>query len=251
MGCSVECTKCLVIVFSIIYAIVGVASISIGVYYFTQELQILRNLNDETRTAAENIDDAAMALTWGAFLFIITGVLELVFALIGIGSAWKENNGLIKIYGILLVLMITLHLILTGLSFAKTSNENTFNETKEKMYNNFKQYLNETAQSRNVQNYFEEQYHCCGLDTYRDYDVVLEMSPIPQSCCEHKAVICDSMHQKYYSLGCYSAVTSKITFHYKTVGVVSAIVAILEVFGAVMTFYFVNTIRNEKRRIYT
>lgn len=77
------------------FQIVGVALLSIGTIFFTQELET--NLDADTSALATETDDAVRALKQGALFFLITGVIAIVLAVLGCIGAIKESHLLMRV----------------------------------------------------------------------------------------------------------------------------------------------------------
>lgn len=159
----------------------------------------------------------------------------------------KLKSDLFQLAGVLIVLAL-LQIILSGISFAASNNEDILVEAKKKIDDNLQKYDDPHSKYKEVQHNLEEkvinnkcvvnwssmasfcnkllhnlfslQYHCCGSNNYTDYKNI----EIPKSCCVVPSEPC-ALKQK----GCGDAVAEKIVFLHKTVGAVATILYLLEV----------------------
>ncbi|GJQ84001.1 hypothetical protein Trydic_g10469 [Trypoxylus dichotomus] len=247
MNCSLGCMKCLVFVFNVVYAIVGVALLSMGTIFFTQEVET--KLSPDADALATETNDAVQALKQGALFFLITGVLAIVLAIIGCIGAIKENPLLMRVLAGILLLLALVQIIISGLAFAASGNGDILTHARQKISTNLARYGDSDRKYQQVQEYLEEKYHCCGSIGFSDYKNITPPVEIPKSCCIADPTTCDRFKNSgLKNKGCADAVAEKIVFLYKTVGAISTILYILEIIGAVGAYFLAVTILNAKRR---
>lgn len=233
--------------FNVVYAIVGVALLSMGTIFLTQELET--KLNPEADALATETNDAVQALKQGALFFLIIGVIAILLAVLGCIGTIKENPLLMRVLAGALLLLAVVQIVISGLSFAASGNKDILIHARQKISNNLARYGDSDRKYQQVQVYLEEKYHCCGSNSFADYKNMTPPVEIPKSCCIADPSICDAFRRSgLKDKGCADAVAEKIVFLYKTVGAISTILYILEIIGAIGAYFLAVTIVNAKRR---
>lgn len=81
--------------FPLYFQIVGVALLSMGTIFFTQELQT--SLDEDATALSVETNDALRALKLGALFFLVKGIVGILLAILGCWGAIKESPLLMKV----------------------------------------------------------------------------------------------------------------------------------------------------------
>ncbi|XP_022083557.1 tetraspanin-1-like isoform X2 [Acanthaster planci] len=156
-GCA-NCAKILLIVFNIVFFIVGIALLAVGIWVVTSpyNLDILSILDNPI-------------LESGAYFIIALGAFIFVVSFLGCCGAWMENRLMLIIYFIIVLLIFIAQLIGCAVIIAYKDKVDAFvtNQLRKTMNN----YEGEAAENKYSQgwNALQVLLECCGTNNYTDW----------------------------------------------------------------------------------
>lgn len=167
MECMRRFSQIVLIIINIIVVLLGLATMAIGIW---------AKVNDRTYFQIANNQSIAQL----SILLIIVGVFIMIVGAVGAIGAIFGNTifGRITLglYSVVLGLLVICE-IAAGIAAAIKRNE---------LENAFRNGAKETFNSTNGTkewNTYEEQLHCCGPESWKDYRTFFNRSDIPVSCC--------------------------------------------------------------------
>lgn len=92
----------------------------------------------------------------------------------------------------------------------------------------------------------QEKLHCCGINSFKDWDVPPNPRPVPRSCCINyrRCDITDS--QQIYTQGCFSKVVDFLETNMNSIGAVALGVAFFPLLGAILSCCLAGNINKAK-----
>uniref|UniRef100_T1PF15 Tetraspanin n=1 Tax=Musca domestica TaxID=7370 RepID=T1PF15_MUSDO len=97
--------------------------------------------------------------------------------------------------------------------------------------------------------YVQRTFTCCGVESYKDWNTVLNGS-LPLSCCRnpvgHVGSFTCTMNNEdvnRYSLGCLSEFSNYIAAHAVSLGAAGVVIAIIQFFGVLFACYIAREIK--------
>ncbi|XP_048242414.1 CD82 antigen-like [Haliotis rufescens] len=240
LGWCTKTFRCLFIFFNVIFAIVGIATIGLGIFlkvnpFITYITQI-------------KLDGSSTFLANSALIIIGIGALVVFVGFCGCVGAAARNKYLLGMY-IALSLTIPIVILVFIISAAKY-----FDLGKD--IDHFSSTLKNRLQNKNSENateftkpwdYVQKQLHCCGVFDYRDYDAVFtgnDKGKLPISCCVSSADT--DLHaswtsssnfcpnQLMYSKGCSSQLRDYLLLFAKTGFVADPVIVVLAIIGIII-----------------
>nr|BAP00631.1 tetraspanin [Patiria pectinifera] len=156
-GCA-NCAKILLIVFNIIFFIVGIALLAVGIWVVTSpyNLDILAILDNPI-------------LESGAYLIIALGAFIFLVSFLGCCGAWTENRLMLIIYFIIVLLIFIAQLIGCAVIIAYKDKVDAFvTNNLRKTMNMYKGVQDEDKYSVGW-NALQVLLECCGTNNYTDW----------------------------------------------------------------------------------
>lgn len=157
-GCA-NCAKILLIVFNIIFFIVGIALLAVGIWVVTSpyNLDILSILDNPI-------------ISSGAYFIIALGAFIFVVSFLGCCGAWMENRLMLIIYFIIVLAIFIAQLIGCAVIIAYKDKVDEFVTTR--LETTMNKYVNETSEDRYSVgwNALQTVLECCGTNNYTDWE---------------------------------------------------------------------------------
>jgi len=106
---------------------------------------------------------------------------------------------------------------------------NLNDDLKTSMVTSLDQY-NQDSMVRNYWNNLQQNYQCCGVTDYKDWEKLWEASRVPDSCCQNKAYGCglNFETEKIYIDGCLTSQVEQSAKNLQIIGVAAIVGAIGE-----------------------
>lgn len=187
MGCG-GCSRIILIIFNIIFFLVGAAALGVGIWVLVDNgsfLSLLSNLPDS------NI--YAKMVSQAAYILIAAGAAIFIIAFFGCCGAWKKNKCMLVTYAVILGILLLLEIgavvvayffydevesyVVTGLVLAL--NFTYKSEFTMKSAGVYEYASNEDFLSKSI-DAIQIEFTCCGVNNYTDYPT----GNWPVSCCE-------------------------------------------------------------------
>jgi len=156
-GCA-NCAKILLIVFNIVFFIVGVALLAVGIWVVTTpyNLDILSILDNPI-------------IASGAYFIIALGAFIFVVSFLGCCGAWMENRLMLIIYFIIVLLIFIAQLVGCAIIIAYKDKVDAF--VTNQLEGTMNKYESETSEDKYSVgwNALQVVLECCGTNNYTDW----------------------------------------------------------------------------------
>jgi len=234
---GMKCVKYLLFAFNLIFAISGIALLSIGIVVRTAYSHYLSFVGDAVLSAP--------------ILLIVIGAVIFVVAFSGCCGAVKENRCLLLTFSILLAIIFILEIAagITAYVLKDKLNEQIPIQMKKTIANfNQTDYQGVTDTWKLVQH----EMHCCGIDGPDDWDMVVPAyngtQNVPDSCCVEETDGCglgtrDS--DAVYKTGCVDSFKAFVAKQVEYVGGVGIGIAFIQLLGIVFSCLLAHSIKKE------
>ncbi len=157
-GCA-NCAKILLIVFNIIFFIIGIILLAVGIWVVTSpyKLDVLAILDNPV-------------ISGGAYFIIALGAFIFVVAFVGCCGAWTENRLMLVIYFIIVLAIFIAQLIGCAVIIAYKDKVDEF--VTNQLQDTMDKYYGETATDKYSQgwNSLQVLLECCGTNNYTDWE---------------------------------------------------------------------------------
>ncbi|XP_046329742.2 CD82 antigen-like [Haliotis rufescens] len=183
LGWCTKTFRCLFIFFNVIFAIVGIATIGLGIFlkvnpFITYITQI-------------KLDGSSTFLANSVWIIIGIGALVVFVGFCGCVGAAARNKYLLGMYialSLTIPIVILVFVILAEKYLDQGKDIDHFRSTLKNRLQN--KYSENATEFTKPWDYVQKQYHCCGVRDYRDYDAVFtgnDKGKVPISCCVSSA----------------------------------------------------------------
>ena len=155
-----------------------------------------------------------------AVLIIILGILFLFASLFGFMSTVYERRLLFKINIGILIIIIFLEVAIGTTAFVMLNS--LMDGILNGMVTTKSQYLNSSS-SFVAWNALQRNFHCCGINSYKDWFEVFHNSSVPDSCCKITSAHCGDWaigHDNIQKNGCVNYLFLWLHTHELIIGVV-------------------------------
>lgn len=232
MGCGIAIIKHIVFIFNLVFALIGLALLSIGVLYKL-----------DLDAVSDAISLEALDTDLPPILLIVVGATIFVIAFFGCCGAIRESPCCLITYGVLLLSILLIQIAIGIYAFLKIKDAGNIDTgVRGEVQNLFGNYTtNERA--RNDMNQLQQVLKCCGVDGPLDWP-----SDIPKSCCIGDKNPCQRTDPSLYSVGCVEKYSQKVKLIVRTMGYVVLGIGATEVIGIICAFCLTSSIRNNYRR---
>ncbi|KYB25324.1 leukocyte surface antigen CD53 [Tribolium castaneum] len=227
MACYKFCRKWTVVIFNLIFLIVGFVLVALGTYWKIKYSHL----------------HAVIPSTYSYYasaplLLIILGSVIVVISLFGSIGVCRKNPPILTTHTIILLVFFILQIILSGVSFWVLSQDNL----RENVYNNVGN-LYKSDNNTELINFIQDELNCCGPDGITSIKNMTISAYILKSC--HKNHDPTTLAFKD---GCKRAVYNFIILTIRGIGTTILALAPIEVVGATLSLSLANAIRNQRRR---
>ncbi|KAJ8932371.1 hypothetical protein NQ314_014738 [Rhamnusium bicolor] len=224
--CGISFIKAVLHVFQFVFLITGIAICGIGIWIFLKTFHFMNVLDSTAYSSA-------------IYLFLVTGCLVILVAVIGCCAIPKHRTKLLFCYILFLVLIFLMEALVGILSYIYQENiedemELKFNSTLLTTYNESK----DKTESIDV---IQQKMECCGAGSYLDWKFSLWLqnetilNKVPDSCCKSISYECgrrDHPSNIYYA-GCIEPVTSVMKTCLWMICAVALGLSLVQVFGII------------------
>ncbi|XP_033225016.1 CD63 antigen-like isoform X2 [Belonocnema kinseyi] len=241
MTCVSSCIKYLLFIFNFLFAVCGLAIVTVGVIFHLQVKDVSDALKDQGIPPAIPIG------------LIVIGAVIFLIAFFGCCGAIRDSHCMVVTFAVFLLAILIIQVAIAVYAYMQKIDSNKIQNT----YRNdvFMKYYDESSNvSKNIVDSIQSVLHCCGADSPRDYNQFARNTSIPSTCCNNPTdVACDPYGQgehKVFSEGCGVKVAHMFEKALKTLAGVAIGVAVVELLGIIFSLCLANAIRNDERRGY-
>lgn len=232
MGIGTGAMRIILFICNTFVWLIGVALFSTGLYLF------LSGKNYE-----KLVDGSVFS---ASIIIIVVGFLIALIGFLGCFGAAKKSGGMLLLYGILLLIIITIQIVGGVVSFVFSKQVKDF--VKEGLELSLAAYggTNETHEAfTNGVDYVQEHLECCGMYGYQDYRNVSAASywvgsmkkqaDVPDTCCKMKSTDCgkglftNATTDGIYLVGCLDHLKDTVTENLQILGYSALIFVLVEV----------------------
>jgi len=219
-NCCDSLFKTIIMLFNLIFALVGLVLMGFGVYVQLEAKDYLNFLGDNyTNTPV---------------FVIILGAIIFVVAFFGCCGAIKENKCMMYTYGLLLFIILIAQIGAGIAAFVLKGDLNTAIKTnmQEGMNNYGKPDHNGVDATWDT---VQRELKCCGVNQWQDWKVIdtsgKPKDQVPESCCINEQEGCgkNPTDETVYGKGCYDTFSDGFTDNLNYVGITALCVAAAEV----------------------
>lgn len=233
VDCLRRFSQIVLIIINIIIVLFGFATMVIGIWAKVDN-QVYFEITNNSSVAQLSI----LLIIVGLFIMIVggTGSVGAIFASTVFG---RITLGL---YSVVLALLVFCEVV-AGIAAAVE---------KGQLESVFRKASNDTFQRYNgsdVWNDYEKQLHCCGVNSWKDYRLILNKNEVPVSCCnpaETAITECDTFRinpdeqiadQYFYTTGCADAVINGVKSNLGAIAGGAIVLGIFQIVGIVMACF--------------
>jgi len=163
-ACGVSCVKYLVFVFNLLFALTGLAILTVGAYI---------------QSAYHHYSNFVGASFWSApILMIVVGAVVFIIAFLGCCGAVKENSCMVLTFCILLLLIFLCEVGIGIAGYIKHGQLEGILET------GFNKTMAEYTENEHAWKLIQTEMSCCGIKGPADYQQVFHNNTLPNSCCD-------------------------------------------------------------------
>lgn len=181
-----QCIKYLMFVFNLLFVITGIILVSIGSV-------VLEQYNNYEHF----LDNKFLSVPT---LLVVIGSIIFFIAFFGCCGAIRENYCMVVTFTSLMIIIFIMELS-GGISGYVLRNR-AIDVIEVKMEETMKKY-GPNQEISLIWDKLQNNFDCCGLHDYKDWNKIFENSSLPRTCCEFKAGILEGNN-------CYSNMTSDI-----------------------------------------
>ncbi|XP_043596255.1 CD63 antigen-like isoform X1 [Bombus pyrosoma] len=232
MGCGIGMIKYLLFIFNFIFAICGLAILTLGVIVHLQVSGITDHIDTN--------------LLFPSITLIVIGSIIFVISFFGCCGAIRESHCMTITFASFLLFILIVQVAVAVYVFVVVKNNDDkvdITENYEKVFKNYGMNNDSTKMIDLVQS----SLHCCGV--YSSKDFILHNRSIPPSCCGlTEEQTCSS--KDVYEVGCVQELKRAISNAGTILGSLAIAIAGVELIGIVFALCLANSIRNAERRGY-
>lgn len=152
-------------------------------------------------------------------IVLVAGLIILIIGFLGCCGALKENTCMLKTYAAIVLVLLIAEIILGILVLVYTNKAESI--IKDGMHDIFEQYGNGDKALKESLDHAQNDLHCCGVSSYRDWAnyTAIGTGNVADGCCKQmeddcgKGVLNESpeeIEDKIYTQGCYPAIKEDI-----------------------------------------
>ncbi|XP_033231067.1 CD63 antigen-like [Belonocnema kinseyi] len=232
LSTSSQCIKYLMFIFNLLFVITGIILISIGsvihgVYHSHQDFL------DNKFFSVPN-------------LLIAVGVIIFFIAFFGCCGAVRENYCMVVTFATLMVLVFILELSagIAGYGLRSSASQVITGKMKENMNS-----YNSSKETAAIWDKLQQNFECCGINSSTDWNVPLNSTGLPISCCEVipgqiSESTCNSQSPNVFKKGCLPVLGDLISAHALQLGGVGIGIAFVQALGIWFSIFLARSIKN-------
>ncbi|GIY16964.1 tetraspanin-4 [Caerostris extrusa] len=183
----------------------------------------------------------------GDSLVIVAGVLTFLLGFLGCCGSWFQNKCLLRMYFILVIAVLLLEFTAGTLGFIYRRHVGTVLQEELLTGLQTRYTINNENGLKITWDHIQEQFKCCGVRSYQDWYQISawpEKQWVPSSCCFPKYLNMSSCGKEedasfYYPIGCYPSIHQWIMERLYIVGIISLLVAFIQLFGIISALIIV------------
>lgn len=224
---GMTCVKYLLFVFNLLFAISGIAILTVG--------SLIQNFYS-------NYTDFLHGNFYvGPVLLIILGVIVFVVAFFGCCGAVKENHCMTMTFAGLLLVIFGMELAggITGFVLQDDVEDVLRSTVNNSMYKY--PYNKEITKTWDI---MQHDLKCCGTEKAEDWLNVFKNQTLPDTCCP-SVNPCEMGHNEHYEVGCLTVLQTKVEEFAVILGGVIIGVACIQLIGVVFACCLARSIRKE------
>ncbi|XP_017882575.1 23 kDa integral membrane protein-like [Ceratina calcarata] len=226
MGCGMGMIKYLLFIFNFIFAVCGLAILTLGVMVHLKIAEVQHQLDT--------------SLQFPAITLIVIGSIVFVVSFFGCCGAIRESHCMTITFASFLLFILLVQVAVAVFAFMAVKNNGNVETKYRDVFNHYR----DSEESSKIVDLIQSSLHCCGLESPRDFNF-----NIPGSCCGkqgNETCPSDEIAQK----GCTDAIKEAIHLAGTVLGGVAIGVAGVELIGIIFALCLANSIRNSERRGY-
>jgi len=208
--CGVACAKYLVFVFNLLFALTGIAIITVGAY-------IQSAYHHYANFVGENF--------WSApILLMVVGGVVFVIAFLGCCGAVRESSCMVLTFSVCLIVIFLFEI---GIGIAGYSKHDHLREILEKGFNHT---LSDYKSNEEAWKLVQSELECCGVQGPKDWQTV--NTTIPKSCCASLPVSQSECTLDYaFKDGCMEKLYNILDKKSVILGAVGIGIALIQILG--------------------
>ncbi|XP_072900622.1 CD63 antigen-like [Hemitrygon akajei] len=180
-------------------------------------------------------------------VLIILGVVIFFMALLGIGSIWKENVLVIKVFLILMILVFLVEISVEVSTYILRSQ--IYNNLSHDIEQSFEDY--DEISTLKVLDQLQIKFHCCGANNYTDwFKTAFGQSTwsVPSSCCINIMESCgrsvSNQTINIHSVGCAEILSTWIEEYFSIIRGTSVCFAFGQVVGIFLSSLYIKKLQD-------
>ncbi|XP_077565498.1 tetraspanin-9-like isoform X2 [Stigmatopora nigra] len=224
-GC-VCCVKYMLFLFNLLFWLGGCGLLGVGVWLSVSQGNFATLSPSFPSLSAAN-------------LIVMLGTVVMVTGFLGCLGAIKENKCLLLSFFIVLLIILLAELILLILFFVYTDkvSESARCDLKDGLvlYN-----TDSNTGLRDAWDAIQEEWRCCGVTSFSDWHVALQVNAVPDSCCQTRRPGCGrNASDAFWTRGCYEKVEEWLDDNKHLLGTIAMCVLVIQLLGMAfsMTLY--------------
>ncbi|KAJ8944209.1 hypothetical protein NQ318_014571 [Aromia moschata] len=173
---------------------------------------------------------------------IAVGVLIALIAFFGCCGAIRESSCMLTTYAGILLALFIIQAVLGILAFVAIRNGE--DQLLEEVTNHLLNVYNSTSQdNQDIRDSLQRNLKCCGLTGTSESFVQNGTGVLISSCCSSDVTTCTA--SVAYTDNCKDALSDFLQNSFKVIGIVAIVFALVEIVGAIFSFYIRNNIRRK------
>ena len=215
MACIGKTLKVTVIVFNILFFLVGCAILGCGIYLQLEQANYLDLFGDLSG--------------YSAIIFIVVGGIMMTISFFGCIGAWSDSPCLLKTFAYLIVVILLVQIVgFIVIYFHKDDIQDQLKKGLEN-YNT----TDATDGVTKVWDSLQQHFECCGITEPQDWEQRLGEHTVPDSCCKEiglgcgKAALSVPDNPAVYNVGCKEKLKTDVTM----IASVGGILGIVQLLG--------------------
>lgn len=227
---GMTCVKYLLFCFNLIFAISGIAIITVGAisHYYASHY-------------SDFVDSGYKSVP---LFLIIVGVIVFIVAFFGCCGAVLEKHCMIITFAVFLLIIFTLELAVGIAGFVRR------NEVENMLEINFSESLTKYKTQPEIQtswNTVQNDFKCCGINGTADWKAVFNSDELPYTCCENnsKDEKCTVESDNVFERGCLPLLKEVLKSKAYVIGGIGVGIALIQLIGVLCACGLARSIKKE------
>jgi len=236
-----KCLKYTVFIFNLLFLLGGLALIIVGAIV-------------QVQTKDNGFNGSASSA--GIFL-IVVGCLIFVVSFFGCAGAINNNYSMVVTFGVLLVVILLAEVAGVITVFVlKDKISDTIMQEMEKFQEAYDDAKPEEIATQ-TWNTTQQELECCGTTGYKSWRASSKLSEtqsVPDSCCKtyshdcgHNMINSPRAKDTFFDKGCDEEIKTTLKAYVILVGIVAAVVALIQLIGIIFAFCLAAALRKDYR----